>query len=181
MWVLLSPFIFVVIDSAVENHFVGGTLMAWHQTLPLHVDMSAAYITCWLKQTWIAGTQVMELHQRFLHVPLSYGQGVFKNHKGDHICLPNFCSFVYLWLIFLCNGIKLIIKTEEMLYVPGKKAKIKTAQMTSWYCKMHIECFNIFPFYLIIFWLVDYFGWTYLWWMLMRRTTKHMYDLRSAR
>lgn len=77
LWVLFPPFIFVVIDSAVENHFVGGTLMAWRQTLPLHVDMSAAYITCWLKQTWIAGTQVMELHQRFLHVPLSYGQGVF--------------------------------------------------------------------------------------------------------
>lgn len=48
---------------------------------------------------------------------------VFKNHKGDHILFTGLLMFFCL-LISLCNEIKMIIKTEEMLYVPGKKAKI---------------------------------------------------------
>lgn len=61
-----------ICDSAVENRFCreGDFNGMTSRPLPLHVDMNAAYITRWLKQTLIAGTQVMELHQRFLHVPL---------------------------------------------------------------------------------------------------------------
>lgn len=99
LWVLFF-FFFVVIEYAILQLRIvlsEGTSMAWRQTLPLHVDLSEAYITRWLKQTWIAGTQVMELHQRFLHVPLSYGQGVFlRIIKATIFCLLDFlCSFVY--------------------------------------------------------------------------------------
>lgn len=120
-------FIFVVIEYAILQLRIvlsEGTSMAWRQTLPLHVDLSEAYITRWLKQTWIAGTQVMELHQRFFSCTFILWTGcVFKNHKGDHILFTGLLMFFCL-LISLCNEIEMIIKTEEMLYVPGKKAKI---------------------------------------------------------
>lgn len=79
-------------DSAVSNHFVEGNLMACHQTPRVHVDISAAYITHWLKQTWIAGTQLLEW------IPLCtfiLRRGVFKQksqNKATIFRLLIFCS-----------------------------------------------------------------------------------------
>lgn len=103
-----------ICDSAVENRFCreGDFNGMTSRPLPLHVDMNAAYITRWLKQTLIAGTQVMELHQRFLHVPLILRTGcVFflffcfsRIIKATIFCLLDFlCSFCLL--ISLCNEI----------------------------------------------------------------------------
>lgn len=50
-------------------------------------------------------------------------RGVFKSqNKGDHFLFTELLFFVYLRLIFLSDGIDMI-KTEEMLYAVGKKAK----------------------------------------------------------